>query len=49
MESLVRSVGRNGHRSLLQRVFRRKPRFREDFNVVDFHDRGEDVWRALRF
>jgi hypothetical protein len=49
VESLVRSVGRNGHRTWWQRMFRIRPRYREDFNAIDFHDRGEDVWKALRF
>ena len=51
MEALVRSVGRaNGKRGILARLLRmraRAPR-RDDF-AADFRERGEDVWRALRF
>ncbi|MBI4260196.1 MAG: hypothetical protein HY658_06480 [Actinobacteria bacterium] len=49
MEAVIRSVGRNGHRNLIQRLFRIKPRYRERWNSIDFHERGEDVWKALRF
>ena len=49
MEALVRSVGRtNGHRKGLARLLRRAPRPRDDF-AFDFRDRGEDVWKAMRF
>ena len=50
-QSLARSVGRaNGKRSLLSRLFRRVPR-RDGVSADDhdFRDRGEDVWKALRF
>ena len=50
-EALVRSVGRaNGKRSLWDRLFRRAPR-RDSVAAgdMDFRDRGEDVWKALRF
>jgi hypothetical protein len=50
--ALARSVGRmNGHRSFWDRLFRRKPERRGDISAdtMDFRDRGEDVWKALRF
>jgi hypothetical protein len=48
IEALVRSVGRsNGKQGFVYRYFRRKAR-RDDF-AMDFRDRGEDVWGALRF
>jgi len=50
-EALVRSVGRaNGKRSLWDRLLRRTPR-RDAVAAgdMDFRDRGEDVWKALRF
>ena len=49
--ALVRSVGRaNGKRSLWDRLLRRAPR-RDGVAAgdMDFRDRGEDVWKALRF
>ena len=49
IESLARSVGRkNGKRGLWDRVLRRNGT-RRGHAEVDFHDRGEDVWKALRF
>jgi hypothetical protein len=58
IESLFRSVGRkNGHRGVLARLLRRKAtlaepeadgRLRRGHVEIDFHDRGEDVWKALR-
>ena len=51
-EALIRSVGRaNGKRTLWQRLFRRKPPRRDAVAAddFDFHDRGEDVWKALRY
>jgi hypothetical protein len=57
IESLARSVDRrNGHRSIWTRLFRRNSlngqvphdRLRRGHADVDFHDRGEDVWKALR-
>jgi hypothetical protein len=50
-EALARSVGRaNGKRSLWDRLFRREPR-RDGVAAgdIDWRDRGEDVWKALRF
>lgn len=49
MDAVARSVGRaKGHRSFMDRVLGRTPRVREDF-AEDLRDRGEDVWKALRF
>jgi len=48
IESLARSVGRNGHRGRLARLFWRDGSVRRGHAEMDFHDRGEDVWRALR-
>ena len=48
IESLARSVGRNGHRGRLARLLRLNGKLRRGHADVDFHDRGEDVWRALR-
>jgi hypothetical protein len=48
IESLARSVGRNGHRGRLARLFSRNGRLRRGHADIDFHDRGEDVWKALR-
>ena len=55
IESLARSVGRgNGHRGVFARLFRRNGRaesngdLRRGHAEMDFHDRGEDVWKALR-
>jgi hypothetical protein len=46
--SLARSVGRaNGHRGFWARLFRRSG-VRRGHADVDFHDRGDDVWKALR-
>ena len=50
-EALARSVGRaKGKRSLLDRLLRRDPR-RDAVSAddMDFRDRGEDVWKSLRF
>jgi hypothetical protein len=56
IESLARSVGRrNGHRRWT-RLFRRNgpsgdgsgDSSRRGHAEMDFHDRGEDVWQALR-
>jgi hypothetical protein len=48
IESLARSVGRaNGHRGLWSRLFRRNG-LRRGHASMDFHDRGDDVWKALR-
>jgi hypothetical protein len=48
IESLARSVGRaNGHRGFWSRLFRRNG-VRRGHADVDFHDRGDDVWKALR-
>jgi hypothetical protein len=58
IESLFRSVGRrNGHKGRLAKLFRRNGRngdaalngdLRRGHADIDFHDRGEDVWKALR-
>jgi hypothetical protein len=57
IESLARSVGRrNGPRSRWSRLFRRNGQngdtsqtsSRRGHAQIDFHDRGEDVWQALR-
>ena len=56
IESLARSVDRrNGHRRGWTRLFRRNSKgepsqeaTRRGHAEVDFHDRGEDVWKALR-
>jgi hypothetical protein len=50
-DSLLRSVGRrNGHRGFWARVLRRKADgIRRGHADVDFHDRGDDVWKALRY
>jgi|GraSoiStandDraft_30_1057271.scaffolds.fasta_scaffold1378620_2 hypothetical protein len=50
-EALARSVGRaKGKRSLWDRLLRRAPR-RDSVAAadMDFRDRGEDVWKALRY
>jgi hypothetical protein len=50
-EALARSVGRaNGKRSLWDRLLRREPR-RDSVAAgdFDFRDRGDDVWKALRY
>ena len=51
IESLARSVGRkNGKRGFWAKVFHRNGNgMRRGYAEMDFHDRGEDVWRALRF
>jgi hypothetical protein len=48
-ESLIRSVGRmNGRRRWWnRRGWAGAPR--RGHGDLDFHDRGEDVWKALRF
>jgi transposase-like protein len=56
IESLARSVDRrNGHKRRWTRLFRRNGGgdlslngTRRGHADVDFHDRGEDVWKALR-
>jgi hypothetical protein len=57
IESLARSVDRrNGHKRRWSRLFRRNGRsgdasrdgVRRGHVEIDFHDRGEDVWKALR-
>jgi hypothetical protein len=52
-EALARSVGRaHGKRGFWSRLFRRTRRPRRDSVAADdfdFRDRGEDVWKALRF
>jgi hypothetical protein len=56
IESLARSVDRrDGHRRGWTRLFRRNGKgkashdgVRRGYADVDFHDRGEDVWKALR-
>ena len=49
-EALARSVGRaNGKGGFFDRLFRRKPRRDSVPADIDFRDRGEDVWKALRF
>jgi hypothetical protein len=51
-EALLRSVGRsNGKRGFWSRLFRRKPPRRDSVSAddMDFRDRGEDVWKAMRF
>jgi len=49
IESLARSVGRkNGKKGLWAKLFHRNG-VRRGYAELDFHDRGEDVWRALRF
>jgi hypothetical protein len=51
-EALARSVGRaKGKRTFWERLFRRTRTPRRDgvaADDFDFHDRGEDVWKALR-
>jgi hypothetical protein len=50
LASLFRSVGReNGHRKQgrLSRLFGRH-RLRRGHAGVELHDRGEDVWKAIR-
>jgi hypothetical protein len=50
IESLARSVGRmngNGGRSFWDKLLRRDG-LRRGHAGMDFHDRGEDVWRAMR-
>jgi hypothetical protein len=49
MEALVRSVGRDGHRTWWQRLLHVQPRHRDLDASFDFRDRGENVWQALRF
>jgi hypothetical protein len=56
IESLARSVGRrNGHRRWTRLFRRSSPNgdashdgSRRGHAEIDFHDRGEDVWQALR-
>jgi len=48
IESLARSVGRNGHKGWVARLFRRNGTVRRGHAEMDYHDRGEDVWKALR-
>ena len=48
IESLARSVGRSAHKGRLARLFGLNGKVRRGHADVDFHDRGEDVWRALR-
>ena len=49
-EALARSVGRrNRTQGFWSRLFRRKPPRRDSISAdVDFRERGEDVWKALR-
>lgn len=57
LDSLFRSVGReNGHRKGLRRLFSRngsggpegRNGLRRGHSEVELHDRGEDVWKAIR-
>jgi hypothetical protein len=47
-DAVIRSL-RDGRRTLLDRVLRRRPAPAIDLDVRSLRDQGDDVWKSLRF